>query len=128
MLQDLLPFSLHLDTIAVAGTTVWALALYLGFSTLGQWVAAGLTRWFNFAERSLYFSEAEFERTRQGRESQNAFLASVLSIVPFLGAGGLLHYGVEWGLGEGWSLSLALITAIISAVYELGRRDSAERD
>jgi hypothetical protein len=126
IVSDLIPFSI--DKIAIAGAALWALALYLAFSKLAEWVALGLNRWFNFAERSLYFSEEEFERTRQGRESQNAFWASVLSIVPFLVAGVLCHYGIDLSLGNSWSISLGLIAAIGSGVYELGRRTSEDGD
>ena len=120
-------FSFAIDKLAIAGTSLWALALYLGLASLGQRVTAALTRWFNFAERSLYFSAEEFERTRQGREAQNAFWASVLSIVPFLGAGVLCHYGIDVSLGNSWSISLGLIAAIGCGVYELGRRTSEDR-
>jgi hypothetical protein len=53
-------------------------------ATLRESIIDGLDGWFNFAQRSLYTSEAEFERTRKGRESQNAFLAALMSIIPFL--------------------------------------------
>lgn len=125
MVSDLFPFSWAIDKVAVAGATLWALGLYLALSGVGQWVTQGLNRWFNYAERSLYLSEEEFERTRQGRESQNAFLASLLSIVPFLILGTALHYGIDFTLGNSWSVSLGMITAIGSGIYELGRRDSA---
>jgi hypothetical protein len=128
MLTELLPFSIALDSTEIVGATLWALALYLAFSPLGGWVTEQLNRWFNFAERSLYISQQEFERTRKGRESQNAFLASLLSIIPFLIVGTLLHYGVELGLGQSWSISLGLIAAMGSGIYELGRRDSQASD
>jgi len=57
-----------------------------------------LNRWFNL-QSDRYTSEQEFERTRRGREAQNAFYASILSIVPFLVVGGLCNYGVELSLG-----------------------------
>lgn len=82
-----------------------------------------LNRWFNFAERSLYTSQAEFERTRKGRELQNAFLASVLSIVPFMVVGSLCNYGVEISMGRSWAVSVGLLGCVASAIYELGRRD-----
>ncbi len=82
-----------------------------------------LSRWFNFAERSLYTSAEEFERTRNARESQNAFYASLLSIVPFLLAGWLCDYGIEVGLGRSWAISVGIVACIVAGVYELGRRD-----
>ncbi len=128
MVSNLFPFAFAIDKVAVAGATLWALSLYLAFSGLGQWVTQGLNRWFNYAERSLYLSEEEFERTRKGREAQNAFLASLFSIVPFIGVGTACHYGVDWTLGNSWSLSLAMIAAIGGGIYELGRRSSGNGD
>ena len=123
MLTEILPFRLELDKVAIAGAALWSLALYLGLSPVSQWVINQLNRWFNFAERSLYLSTEEFERTRQARESQNAFYASLFSIVPFLALGALCNYGVELGLGRSWSLSIGLIACMGCGVYELGRRD-----
>lgn len=127
-LTDLFPFTFAIDRTAVAGATLWALTLYLAFSSLSDWVTEQLTRWFNFAERSLYLSEEEFERTRKGRESQNAFWASMFSVIPFVAVGTLLHYGVVVGLGRSWSISLGLIFAVGSGIYELGRRNSEASD
>lgn len=121
---DLLP-PIHIDKVLLAGIALWALALYLGFSPVSDWVMEQLTRWFNFAERSLYTSVEEFERTRTARESLNAFYASVLSVIPFLLVGGLLDYGLEQSLGQTWAVSLGIIACIGAGVYELGRRDGA---
>ena len=125
---DLFPFSFSIDPMAVSGILLWALALYLAFSSLSDWIIEQLTRWFNFAERSLYLSQEEFEKTRQGRESQNAFWASMFSVLPFIALGTLIHYGVILGLGGSWSISLGLLFAVGSGVYELGRRDSQPSD
>ena len=123
MLTEILPFRLTLDATMIAGISLWSLALYLGFSPVGEWVTYQLNRWFNFAERSLYTSEAEFERTRKGRESQNAFYASLFSIVPFLVIGVFCNWGVEVGLGRSWAISMGILACMGSGVYELGRRD-----
>ncbi|MBW4446198.1 MAG: hypothetical protein KME38_04770 [Spirirestis rafaelensis WJT71-NPBG6] len=123
MLTDILPFRIELDTIAIAGTSLWSLALYLAFSPVSEWVILQLNRWFNFAEQSLYMSKSEFEKTRQARESQNAFYASLFSIVPFLAFGGLCNWGVELGLGRSWSISMGILACMSCGVYELGRRD-----
>jgi hypothetical protein len=128
MPTDLLPFPVPIDTAAIAGTTLWALALYLGFSPLAHWVIEQFNRWLNFAERFLYTSQEEFERTRQGREAQNAFLASLMSIVPFLVIGGLANYGVEISLGRSWAISTGMIVCIGCGVYELGRRNGQASD
>lgn len=124
MLTEIFPFRFELSATAIAGASLWALALYLGFSTLNQWVMEQLNRWFNFAEQSLYTSSQEFERTRKGREAQNAFYASIFSIVPFLGVGALCNYGVELTLGNSWAISMGILACISGGVYELGRRDS----
>ena len=123
MLTEIFPFSFAIDATAIAGASLWSLALYWGFSPLSEWVMLQLTRWMNFAERSLYTSEAEFEKTRQAREAQNSFYASLLSILPFLIAGGFCNWGVELSLGAGWAVSMGTIACIGCAVYELGRRD-----
>lgn len=93
ILEEIFPFRLAIDATAIAGASLWSLALYWGFSPLSEWVTLQLNRWFNFAERSLYTSDDEFERTRKARESQNAFYASIFSIVPFLIAGSLCNWG-----------------------------------
>ncbi|MBE9128267.1 MULTISPECIES: hypothetical protein [unclassified Coleofasciculus] len=124
MLTEIFPFQFELSATAIAGASLWALALYWGFSTLNQWVMEQLNRWFNFAERSLYTSVEEFERTRKGREAQNAFYASLFSIVPFLIVGSFCNWGVEYTLGSSWGISIGILACISGAVYELGRRDS----
>lgn len=123
MLTEIFPFRFVIDATAVAGASLWSLALYWGLSPVSEWAIDRLSRWMNFAERSLYTSEAEFERTRRGREAQNLFFASLLSIVPFLVAGGFCNWGVEMGLGQSWAISIGLIACISGGVYELGRRD-----
>lgn len=123
ILEEIFPFRVAIDTTAIAGSSLWSLALYWGFSPLSEWVTLQLNRWFNFAERSLYTSDEEFERTRKARESQNAFYASIFSIVPFLIIGSLCNWGVEFGLGKSWSISIGVIICVTCGVYELGRRD-----
>lgn len=123
MLTEILPFRFALDTTAIAGASLWSLALYLGLTPVSEWVIHQLNRWFNFAERSLYTSQQEFERTRRGREAQNAFYASIVSIVPFLVMGGLCNYGVELSLGSSWAISMGMLACVGCGVYELGRRD-----
>ncbi len=126
MLNDLFPFMFALDATALAGSGLWSLALYLGFSPVSEWVMEQLRRWFNFAERSLYTSEAEFEKTRRARESQNAFYASIFSIIPFLVAGSLCDWGVELTLGRSWAISFGMLACIGCGIYELGRRDGQQ--
>jgi hypothetical protein len=123
MLKDLFPFFFNLDTLSIAGGCLWALALYLAFSSLREIIVEGLNRWFNFAERSLYTSVKEFEKTRLARESQNAFYASLFSIIPFLVIGGFCNWGVEIGLGRSWAVSIGILACIACGVYELGRQD-----
>jgi hypothetical protein len=128
MLTEILPFRFELNTIAIAGASLWSLALYLGFSSVNQWVIEQLNRWFNFAERSLYTSQTEFEKTRKARESQNAFYASLFSIVPFLVAGALCNWGLEISLGESWGISTGILACMGAGIYELGRRDGESSD
>ncbi|MDF5708201.1 MAG: hypothetical protein PUP90_11090 [Nostoc sp. S4] len=128
MLTEILPFRFELDTIAIAGASLWSLALYLGFSKTSEWVIEQLNRWFNFAERSLYTSQSEFEKTRKARESQNAFYASLFSIIPFLIAGALFNWGVEISLGRSWGISLGILACISCGIFELGRRNGGSLD
>ncbi|AFY50204.1 hypothetical protein Nos7524_4446 [Nostoc sp. PCC 7524] len=128
MLTEILPFRFELDTVAIAGASLWSLAIYLGFSPVSEWVIEQLNRWFNFAERSLYTSESEFEKTRKARESQNAFYASLFSIVPFLVIGALCNWGVEISLGRSWAISTGILACMGCGIYELGRRDGQSSD
>lgn len=128
MLTEMFPFSFDLDTVAIAGASLWSLALYLGFSPVSRWIIEQLNRWFNFAERSLYTSKSEFEKTRQARESQNAFYASVFSIIPFLVIGALCNWGVEISLGRSWAISMGILACMGCGIYELGRRDGQSSD
>ncbi|MBD0389668.1 MAG: hypothetical protein ICV54_24990 [Nostoc sp. C3-bin3] len=128
MLTEILPFRFELDTIAIAGASLWSLALYLGFSPVNEWVIEQLNRWFNFAERSLYTSQSEFEKTRKARESQNSFYASLFSIVPFLVVGALCNWILEISLGESWGISTGILACMGAGIYELGRRDGESSD
>ncbi|CBN54570.1 MULTISPECIES: hypothetical protein [Kamptonema] len=123
MLTEIFPFIFAVDATAIAGASLWSLALYWGLSPVSEWVIVQLNRWMNFAERSLYTSESEFEKTRRSREALNSFYASLLSIVPFLLAGCLCNWGVELGLGRSWAISMGVIACVSGGVYELGRRD-----
>jgi hypothetical protein len=123
MLNEIFPFRFELNATAIAGTSLWSLALYLSFSSLNQWVMEQLNRWFNVALASLYTSAEEFEKIRKNREAQNAFYASIFSIVPFLVVGGLCNWGVELSLGRSWAISMGILACMGCGVYELGRRD-----
>jgi hypothetical protein len=123
---DILPFRFELDTVAIAGACSWALALYLSFSQTRQWVTTQLNRWFNFAERFLYTSQSEFEKTRKARESQNSFYASLFSIFPFLIFGSLSNWLLDISLGNSWGISMGILTCIGAGVYELGRGQGEE--
>ncbi|MEA5550689.1 hypothetical protein VB713_06820 [Anabaena cylindrica UHCC 0172] len=121
---DILPFRFELDKIAIAGACLWSLALYLALASTREWVTEQLNRWFNFAERSLYTSQTEFEKTRKARESQNAFYASLFSIMPFFVFGALCNWGIEISLGNSWGISTGILTCMGAGIYELGRRDA----
>ncbi|WOD41423.1 hypothetical protein [Nodosilinea sp. E11] len=89
------------DTATIAGSALWAIAFYWGFSPLSDRLISALEGWL-------------------GADSP---AASLLSVVPFLGFGGLTHYGLTLSLGGSWAVSLGVISAIGCGVYELGRRD-----
>ncbi len=124
MLQDFFPFLFPLDLTSIAGSCLWSLVLYISLTSVKNWITEQLWRWFNFAERSLYTSVEEFEETRPARESQNAFYASVFSIIPFLVAGIFCNWGVEASLGSSWAISTGIMACMGCGVYELGRQDS----
>ncbi|ELR96762.1 hypothetical protein [Gloeocapsa sp. PCC 73106] len=124
MLDGIIPWNISVDKVAIAGTCLWALALYLGFASLREWITFQWERWFNFAEGFLYTSKDEFEKTRVAREAQNAFYASLFSIIPFLIAGGLFNYGVNVGLGKSWAISVGILACVACGVYDLGRRNT----
>jgi hypothetical protein len=128
MLIEILPFHFELNSATIAGSCLWSLALYLSFASTRDWITEQLNRWFNFAERSLYISTEEFEKTRIARESQNAFYASVFSIIPFLIFGSICNWGVEIGLGNSWSIGMGILACMACGIYELGRRDSEYRE
>lgn len=122
--MDWIPFTISLPTAAIASSCLWSLGLYLGAIRLKTWLIEQLQRWLNFAERSLYLSAEEFEKSRQVRESQNLFYASLLSIIPFLVLGSICHWLVDLSLGKSWGISLGLLTTILASVYALGHQDT----
>jgi hypothetical protein len=124
MIKDIFPFFFTIDKIAIAGGCLWSLALYIILSGLKEWITEQFSRWLNFADRSLFTSVEEFEETRPTRESQNAFYASVMSIVPFLLLGFLSNWGLDISLGSSWSISLGIMTCMGGGVYALGRLSS----
>ncbi len=84
---------------------------------------------FNFAERSLYTSAKEFERTRVARESAKRLLRfRFLRIIPFLLGGILCNYVIDLTLGLSWPISYWDLACIIAGIYELGRQDGNNED
>jgi hypothetical protein len=122
-ITDLFPFAFHVSSATLAGITLWSLALYLAFFPTSERLTDRLAEWMGEAERSLYISVEEYEKTRVNREAQNAFFASLLSIAPFLVLGGLLNWAIEASLDGSWSISTGISACIGCGLYELGRRD-----
>lgn len=120
---EIFPFQFRIDTAMIAGSCVWSLALYLGLASVREWITEQLNRWFNFAEK-LYIDLEEYEKTRLARESQNAFYASLMSILPFLVAGTLSNWGIAISLGHSWAFSIGILACMACGVYELGRQSS----
>jgi hypothetical protein len=121
---NILPFVFELNTATIAGSCLWSLAFYLGANSLKEWSIEGLKRWFDFAERSLYTSIEEYEETREARESQNAFYASVLSIIPFLAIGFISNWSIDLSFGgNSWGISLGIMACAIASVYALARQN-----
>ena len=124
---DIIPFSFELDSVSIAGSCIWSLALYVGLESSRTWISNQLERWFNFAEGWLYTSVEEFEETRPAREAQNAFYASVLSIIPFLIAGAIANWltDISFG-GSSWAIALGLMTCAICGLFALANQDYDE--
>ena len=121
---NIIPFSFELDTVQVAGSCIWSLALYIGLDSTKKWIAYQLERWFNFAEGWMYTSTEEFEKTRPARESQNAFYASILSIFPFLILGAITNWAIDIGFGgSSWAIALGLMTCAICGLFALANND-----
>lgn len=121
---NIIPFSFELDTIQVAGSCIWSLALYIGLDSTKKWIAYQLERWFNFAEGWMYTSTEEFEKTRPARESQNAFYASILSIFPFLIIGAITNWAIAISFGgSSWAIALGLMTCAICGLFALANND-----
>ncbi len=122
MLFELFPFTISIRVTSIAGWSLWCLGLYVALFPVADWLMVQLMRWFNFAERSLYQSQKEFDETRAVRESVNGLYASLASITPFLILGAICNYGVEFHLGNSWAISAGMIACGICALCELGRR------
>ena len=126
---DIIPFSFELDTVSLAGSCIWSLALYIGLDSTKNWISTQLERWFNFAEGWLYTSTEEFEETRPARESQNAFYASILSILPFLIAGAIINWVTDISFGgSSWAIALGLMTCAICGLFALANQDYENED
>ena len=124
MRLDLIPFSFEIDTVDLAGSCIWSLALYIGLDSTKNWIANLLERWLNFAEGWLYTSAEEFEETRPARESQNAFYASILSIFPFLIVGAITNWAIDISFGgSSWAIALGLMTCAICGLFALANND-----
>lgn len=95
----------HGAALGIAGSGLWAIALYLGFYPLGQRFIERLESWLGHAS------------------SQAEFWAAMGGILPFVGLGVGLFYGITLSLGLSWSVSLGIMATIGGGVYELGRRD-----
>lgn len=102
------------DPAWISGIFLWALALYLMFSPWALRLVGTLeqqaTGWLASSKKQNISGLAEL-------------YASVMSIVPFVLAGGLCNYLLDIGLGHSWTLSFGIIACMGSGVYELGRRD-----
>ena len=72
----------------------------------------------------MYTSSEEFEETRPVREAQNAFYASVFSIIPFLIAGAIANWltDISFG-GSSGAIALGLMTCAICGLFALANQD-----
>jgi hypothetical protein len=114
--------SLRFDPVLIAGVGLWAMTLYFSFSSASERTVAALQLWLSSILQSA--SSPEKQRQMSEADSETAFLASLLGIVPFVGAGMLCYLFCVWGLGTSWAFSFGIMGALISGVYELGRRST----
>ncbi|MCG9891512.1 MAG: hypothetical protein MH252_10600 [Thermosynechococcaceae cyanobacterium MS004] len=123
--------SLGVNPLVITGVSLWALTLYLSFARLRLGLMATIMQWLDFDSRSP--QELTQERPQpvlnpeQPHAPQREFWASLLSIIPFLVAGGLCYYGIVVGLdlGQSWGISFGIMGALISGIYELARASGA---
>jgi hypothetical protein len=121
---NIIPFSFEIDSVRLAGSCIWSLALYIGLDSSKMWIAHQLERWLNFADGCLYSSAKEYEETRSAREAQNAFYASVFSIIPFLIAGAITNWVTDISFGgSSWAIALGIMTCIICGLFALANQD-----
>jgi hypothetical protein len=122
MLTELLPFSGSIGVGAIAGTALWALSFYLGFSSLADRVIEQCQCWL----LRIFSPPTAGAESAPQHEVQLAVLASLGSVIPFLLIGALAYYGLSISLGSSWAVSTGLIACIGSGVYELGRQEGLE--
>lgn len=123
--------SLGVNPLVITGVSLWALTLYLSFARLRLGLMATIMQWLDFDSRSP--QELPQKRPQpvlnpeQPHAPQREFWASLLSIIPFLVAGGLCYYGIVVGLdlGQSWGISFGIMGALISGIYELARASGA---
>lgn len=121
---NIIPFSFEINSVSLASSCIWSLALYLSLDSSKTWIAHQLERWLNFADGWLYTSTKEFEETRVARESQNAFYASVFSIIPFLIAGAIANWVIDLSFGgSSWAIALGIMTCMICGLFALANQD-----
>lgn len=108
MIQNLQQISL--SPITIAGSGLWAIALYWGFYPTGQALIQRLSMWLS-GEAALV----------KGREHAD-FLAGMIGIIPFIGLGGACFMLLSLGLGQSWALSTGLMGMVGGGIYQLGRR------
>lgn len=124
--------SLRLDPVLIAGVGLWAMTLYFVFSSVSDRTIVTLQNWLGSIVQTTASPEKQRQYFRDQDNSQDsspvAFWASLLSIIPFVGAGAICYLFCVWGLGTSWALSFGLMGALISGVYELGRRSTESLD
>jgi hypothetical protein len=120
--------SLPLDPVWIAGVGLWGMTLYLAFSPLSDRTVITLQNGLSSILQTTASPEKQRPYSREQDHSQVAFWASLLSVVPFVGVGALCYLLCVWGLGTSWAFSFGLMGALISGVYELGRRSTESLD
>ena len=124
MLNEFIPFTINFDKVIIAGICLWSLACYITLSSLKEWIIEQITRWLNFADRTLYLSQEEYDKSKETRDAQNTFYASIISIIPFFILGIGCNYILDIGLGKSWAISFGMMSCILGSIYQLGKQSN----
>ncbi|ATS19401.1 hypothetical protein [Parathermosynechococcus lividus] len=112
MIQNL--HQISLSPIAIAGSGLWAIALYWGFYPTSQAFIQRLSTWLS----------GDVALVKAGDRAD--FWAGMVGVIPFVGLGIICFLLLSLGLGQSWALSMGLMGMVGGGIYELGRRNGQQ--